>query len=342
VWYANRAGVARFFDMLVFMPRPIPRPTDSPVVRDPRLDAMLQIVGVPNYSPDDSYWDKVKKNWVSNPLNPVPGISKALIEGRKPTGAEVGLDAGFLAAGLIPFGKAAGPAMRAIETAAAQQARRDAINFVPKAGLVLTGLGDAGRLSALVRRLNKSGSVEDFMTPNAISGYKRSNDSREGLYRPGAQSFDHTNVPEPASPYTFGLVPTEKLAPLREYDRWADPGTGAIGRGNVEKLIEHMAQGGKWSDPLSVAYYIRPKTGYLAEGNHRLALAEQLGLEQLPTQVWRQEYGSVPEGVGKYVGDLDTNQLAYDKYSSFPSLVGERYIPPTMHPYLLKYFQPGQ
>jgi hypothetical protein len=86
-----------------------------------------------------------------------------------------------------------------------------------------------------------------------------------------------------------------------------------------------------------------------------------LGIEQLPAQVWRTE-GMHPQGkflreepfkdelgegtkliyekVGQNIGDLDLNQLALDRYSSFPNVVGERYIPPTMHPYLLKYFQP--
>jgi hypothetical protein len=91
----------------------------------------------------------------------------------------------------------------------------------------------------------------------------------------------------------------------------------------------------------------------LAEGNHRLALAEALGLEQLPATVWRGQ-GMHPQGkflreepfkddtgegikliyekVGQNIGDLDVNQLTVDAF-------GNPYIPPDMHPYLLKYFQ---
>ena len=149
-------------------------------------------------------------------------------------------------------------------------------------------------------------------------------------------------------------MPTEKLAPLREFNRAAEPAGNTTGPDNIAKLVQHMAEGGKWSDPTAVAYYPQQRWGYLAEGNHRLALAEQLGLEQLPTTLWRQEYGAPPmrnfagiaedgaelyKPVGRRVGDLDTDQLSYDQYSSFPSIVGDRYIPPTMHPYLLKYFQ---
>ena len=289
-------GVLRASQRPNRQPRPTPRfvePTPSPVdfLAGNYLRAAPQIA---------------KSAAASNIFNPVPLATEAVNEGRLPTGAEAGLDAGFLAAGFLPVGKA------------------------------------ASRLSAIVNRLNKSTDVRDFMTPSAIK-YPPSNYAKQGLYR-GPDSvggFTDDNLPAPAEDYLFGLVPTEKLSPLREYDRWADPGTGAIGRGNVERLMQHMAEGGKWSDPLSVEYFINPKTGYLAEGNHRLALAEQLGLEQLPTRVWRAEQGNTPPGVGKYLGDLDVNQLALDRYSNFPNIVGERYIPPDMHPYLLKYFQPG-
>jgi hypothetical protein len=228
-------------------------------------------------------------------------------------------------------------------------------SFLGDAALAFTpvGLGNAGRLSAIVRRLNKSDDVGDFISPETMQYSVRPNDANEGLFRPGAQSFDYKNVPEPATPYTFGLVPTEKLAPLREFDRAAAPeGLGNVGPDNIQKLMDHLAQGGRWSDPTAVAYYPNQNWAYLAEGNHRLALAEALGLEKLPTTLWRA--GDAPpmrnvlkEGaertvygpVGKKVGPLDTNQLRRDPYSDFSNSVGEFYVPPTMHPLLLKYFQ---
>jgi hypothetical protein len=110
--------------MLCFMPRPILRPTDKPVVpREDRsrLDSFVE--GYLRTTPEVA-----KTQAVNNPFNPLPSVTQAVMEGRRPTGAEAGMDAGFLAAGFIPFGKAAGPAMRAIETAAAQEARRNAIS----------------------------------------------------------------------------------------------------------------------------------------------------------------------------------------------------------------------
>jgi hypothetical protein len=215
--------------------------------------------------------------------------------------------------------------------------------------LTVTGIGDAGRLSALVRKLNKSEDVGDFITPETMRNAARPNDANEGLYRPGAQSFNYKNVPEPASPYTFGLVPTEKLAPLREFDRAAEPvGRGATGPDNINRLAEHLASGGKLSDPTAVAYYPDQQWGYLAEGNHRLALAEALGLEQMPTTLWRQQglplkllfaRGADGQAVGQRIGPLDTNQLRRDPFGDFPESVGDFYVPPTMHPNFLKYFQ---
>ena len=256
----------------------------------------------------------------------------------------------------------------------------DPINAVPGLGLVVGGVGKAGRLSALINRLNKSTDVKDVITPSTkrSSSTARPNDANEGLFRPGAQSFDYKDVPDPASPYTFGLVPTEKLAPLREFDRMAEPaGQGVFGPDNVQKLIEHLAEGGKLNDPVGVGYDPLKNWGYLAEGNHRLAAAQALGLEQLPATVWRRP-GSylgllnremIPQGlwntppaqrppgtpdivdinnrfargpepqVGRRL-EIDTNQLRRDPYGDFPKTVGDYYVPPTMNPSLFKYFRP--
>ena len=269
------------------------RPKDTTAPKPSRLDALVR-----NYLRSTPQVAQAAAE--TNIFNPFPSVTEAVGQGRVPTGGELGLDAGFLAAGFLPVGKA------------------------------------AGRLNSIVKRLNKSTDVADFMTERATR-YGASNYANQGLYR-GPSSvggFTDENLPEPASEYLFGLVPTEKLSPLREFDRAAESvGGGRTGPDNLKKLANHMAEGGRWDDPTSVAYYINPKTGYLAEGNHRLALAEALGLEQLPTRVWRKE-GVDFTGVGKYLGDLDVNQLTVNAF-------GDPYIPPDMHPYLLKYFQPGQ
>jgi hypothetical protein len=84
---------------------------------------------------------------VLNFLNPVPSVTSAVAEGRAPRFSDVALDAGLLAAGLIPFG---GPAIRA-----GGQAARPALE---------TGEAIAARRDAIDRLLNKEG-------PEAINDY---------------------------------------------------------------------------------------------------------------------------------------------------------------------------
>ena len=300
-------------------PKRQPRPTPQPV--EPTRKPATNIFGQPV---DYDRNARVGKG-IADFLNPVPSLTSAVAEGRAPRFSDVALDAGLLAAGLIPIG---GPAARA--------------------GLTVTGTGDAGRLSALVRRLNKSEDVSDFITPETMRNAAKPNEGREGLYRPGAQTFDYKNVPEAETPYTFGLVETEKLAPMREFDRMAAPaGLGAVGPDNVQKLMDHMAQGGKLSDPVALAWYMKPQFAYLAEGNHRLAMAEQLGLEKLPATVWRQEYGAPP--MGKLLRKDDKSEIygpigqkmSIDKGQLMKEPWEEAlYVPPTMHPYLFSSLRP--
>jgi hypothetical protein len=275
-----------------------------------------------------------------NFFNPLASVTDRVLSGQNPRFSDFATDAGLFAAGLIPF---VGPGLRA----GGQAARAGA-------GLTVTGTGDAGKLSALVRRLNKSDDVADFITPETMQNAARSNDANQGLFRPGAQSFNYNDVPASATPYTFGLVPTEKLLPLRSVDRAAAPeGLGNVGPDNIQKLMDHLAQGGKWSDPVDVGYNVANKWGILDEGNHRLALALALGLDRVPATVTRnagplynkrflgmaEDGTEVNEIIGKNIGDLDTNQLRQDPLSDFADSVGPYYVPPTMHPLLLKYFQ---
>jgi hypothetical protein len=298
-----------------------------------------------------------------NFFNPLATVTDRVLSGGTPRFSDFALDAGLLAAGLIPF---VGPGLRA----GGQAAKTGA-------GLTVTGTGDAGRLSALIRKLNKSDDVSDFITPSTMRQSSRPNNANEGLFRPEAQSFDYTNVPEAASPYTFGLVSTERLLPLREFDRMAEPaGQKVFGPDNVQKLSEHLAQGGRLDDPLAVAFDPAKNWGYLAEGNHRLAAATALGLERLPATVWRgpdsyrgllrreminddllnvppaQRPRGTPDdidinrrfsrGPEPQVGrplNIDTNQLRRDPFGDFMDSVGPYYVPPTMHPLLFKYFQ---
>ena len=78
---------------------------------DSRLDAMLR-----GYMRNQR--EGAKQEAVLNPLNPFPSVIESVMEGRKPTKTDVGMDVGFLAAGLIPFGKAAKPVARTVDNRA--------------------------------------------------------------------------------------------------------------------------------------------------------------------------------------------------------------------------------
>lgn len=91
--------------MIVVMPRPIPRPTDKPV--RPRLDSMVE--GYLRTAPIVA-----QTQAVNTPFNPFPSTTQAAVEGRRPSGADVGTDAAFLAlAGALGLGaKALQPVAR--------------------------------------------------------------------------------------------------------------------------------------------------------------------------------------------------------------------------------------
>jgi hypothetical protein len=355
-------------------PRPRPVPVLPPAAQRPTAPALTpgdRLFGA-TFNPNTGFQAGTKPMSEAarqaqaglNFFNPLATVTDRVLSGGTPRFSDYATDAGLLAAGLIPF---VGPGLRA----GGQAAKTGA-------GLTVTGTGDAGRLSALIRKLNKSDDISDFMTERGLKYKERPNEPNEGLFRPGARGdMDFNNVPEPASPYTFGLVSTERLLPLREFDRMAEPaGQKVFGPDNVQKLSEHLAQGGRLDDPLAVAFDPAKNWGYLAEGNHRLAAATALGLERLPATVWRgpdsyrgllrremindnllnvppaQRPRGTPDdidinrrfsrGPEPQIGrplNIDTNQLRRDPFGDFMDSVGPYYVPPTMHPLLFKYFQ---
>ena len=103
--------------MIGVMARPITRPVDAPVRPPGRLDSFVEsfLRSTPRV---------YQAQAAGNVFNPFPSVAQAGVEGRAPTRSEVGMDAGFLAAGFLPVGKLARPAL---ETGEAIAARRQAI-----------------------------------------------------------------------------------------------------------------------------------------------------------------------------------------------------------------------
>ena len=110
-------------------------------------------------------------------------------------------------------------------------------------------------------------SVED-VSPNqkTIDNFNRNKKSGEPYYR------------------SMELVPIEILKKYREYDRAKDPLLNEEGYGELKADI--MANG--IQDISIIMYGTETDTAILGEGNHRLAIAEELGIQSIPVRVVRQ------------------------------------------------------
>jgi len=109
--------------------------------------------------------------------------------------------------------------------------------------------------------------AQQNIDPNqkTIENFNRNKDSGEPYYR------------------SMELVPINVLKQYREYDRQKDP----MNREEYEKLkADIMANG--IQDIAIVTYGAETDTAILGEGNHRLAIAEELGIEAIPVRVYRQ------------------------------------------------------
>ena len=76
------------------------------------------------------------------------------------------------------------------------------------------------------------------------------------------------------------LVPTEALASIREHDRGEEP----LDEERYNRLKESIKEEGI-KQPVIIEYAKEDGTALLIEGNHRLAIAEELGIEQIPARV---------------------------------------------------------
>lgn len=81
------------------------------------------------------------------------------------------------------------------------------------------------------------------------------------------------------------LVPIKVLKKYREYDRVKEP---KMSREKYEELKADIIENGI-QDISVIQYGTKTDTAILGEGNHRLAIAEELGIEAIPVRVWRQE-----------------------------------------------------
>jgi len=126
-----------------------------------------------------------------------------------------------------------------------------------------------------------------------------------------------------------GMVPTEHLKTLREYDR-SDPRQDAGGsRGAIDSIRADIRSGKGITEPVQIEYSNKTNWAYLGEGNHRLQAAIEEGVSHVPARVIRSDYGPrsrMEEGTGGHI----------ERHDPIPGVPDQDakagYIPSDLHP----------
>ena len=105
------------------------------------------------------------------------------------------------------------------------------------------------------------------------------------------------------------FVPVKILKLYKEFDRDIS-----------YRLMENIIRFGL-KDPIMIIYYQHYRIAYIGEGNHRLAIAEKLGLEVLPVRVIRSTSTYIPVK-GIKVKGVKPDWSGYVKGSLYPSEIG--------------------
>lgn len=79
------------------------------------------------------------------------------------------------------------------------------------------------------------------------------------------------------------MVPISTLEKYKETDRRYEPRNSPE---EIEEIKQSISQNG-WTEPLIFTYFKGDSTGLLTEGNHRLMIARELGMTEVPVRVVR-------------------------------------------------------
>lgn len=104
---------------------------------------------------------------------------------------------------------------------------------------------------------------------------------------PNQRTIDNFNRNKKSGePYyrSMELVPIEVLKKYREYNRTKNP---LLSKEKYEELKTDIMENGI-KDIAIIMYGTETDTAILGEGNHRLAIAEELGIKAIPVRVYRQ------------------------------------------------------
>ncbi len=127
------------------------------------------------------------------------------------------------------------------------------------------------------------------------------------------------------------MVPVDWLKQYREYDRNPNSSYGEDSDPEYWNRLKNHIQQNCFEDPLTLDYDPDAGTGYLSEGNHRLGIAEELGLSHVPVHV----YTSRERSNHPYQKITEPGQYL-DKYGYFPQSAKPSYIgiPTSGQPYM--------
>lgn len=109
----------------------------------------------------------------------------------------------------------------------------------------------------------------------------------EAMRKRWLEAFDLGNDKKELSRQGIENVPVEELKKYREYNR--DIGLNQY----TQDLYDHIAEHGI-NEPVYLDYNQDSGVMHLSEGNHRLEIADRLGITHLPTAVYRS--GRTPQG----------------------------------------------
>lgn len=126
----------------------------------------------------------------------------------------------------------------------------------------------------------------------------------------------HTIKKEAGNASDAEMVPIEALRPFREYDRRPGQPDGAD-QAYWDALKAHVAEHG-FEDPLTLEYNNATGRAKLSEGNHRLGIAEELGMTHVPVSGIR----SRTEGVAQLTPPNQGDEYGYFPGNFSPSHVG--------------------
>ena len=122
-----------------------------------------------------------------------------------------------------------------------------------------------------------------------------------------------------------GMVPTEHLRALREWDR-AGAGASPDSREVIDSLRADLRAGKGFHTPVMVEYNPSSHWAVLGEGNHRVQAAHEEGVPYVPTRVVR-AYGhpdrAREEGVG---GAVSHSEIPGAPKDYFPSDAHPQYL----------------